>query len=233
MAEKLLALVTGAAGAIGYDSAKKLAEAGYRCVGLDLKPSKDAPWPTYACDLSDLAEVTRICETVEREHGVPDVLVNSAGIVRHKKFLDETVEDFDITFAINARGLFFLSQIISKQMIKANKGGSIIHLGSTGPLMGTGDPAYGMTKGAVHALTKSMARELAKYGIRVNAVGPGLIDTPMNAVMPGEVRTRYAATIPLGRAGVAEDIGGVVAFLASDAARYMTGSIVLVNGGLL
>jgi NAD(P)-dependent dehydrogenase (short-subunit alcohol dehydrogenase family) len=227
-----LAVVTGAGRGIGAASAEALAASGYRCIGVDLATDPEAPWPSYACDLSDLAQLEAVFARIAEEHGVPDLLVNCAGIVRHKSFFDVTPEDFDLTMAINSRGLFFASQIVARQMVAAKKPGIFVQIASVGPFMGTGDPAYGMSKGAVVALTKSMARALAPHGIRVNAVAPGLIDTAMNTSMPDAVRSRYNAIIPLGRTGIAHDIGGVVAFLASDAAGYMTGEIVQVNGGM-
>jgi len=231
MSERI-AVVTGATGGIGRDCAQRLSEAGFTCVGLDVQRDETAPWASYACDLADLAQVEAICATIEEAHGLPSVLVNAAGIVTHTKFLTATPEDFDRTIAVNGRGLYFLSQAVAKQMIRAGRGGSIVHFGSTGPLIGAGDAPYGMAKAGVHALTKSMAQQLGPHGIRVNALAPGLIETPMTADMPDDMRALYVENVPLRRTGTPADIGGVVAFLASDDAAYITGVVLPVNGGV-
>lgn len=229
---KRLAIVTGSSGSIGRAICLELLQVGYRCVGVDLRDSDNQGWEFRACDLAIVAQIESEFAALCAMFGAPDVLINCAGLARHRNFFEVTATDFDATFAVNARGVFFASQIVARQMMAANHPGVIINIESVGGFISTNDPAYGMSKAAVSLLTKAMARQLASARIRVNGVAPGLVHTPMSDGIPADVHARYLGNVPLGRMAEPAEIAKVVSFLAGDSASYVTGTTVHVNGGM-
>jgi gluconate 5-dehydrogenase len=190
-------------------------------------------------DLSRPEEVDALAEQALAQAGRLDVLVNNAGVIWGAPTLDYPMEGWDKVFAVNVRGLWQLSQRVARHMRDA-AGGSIVHISSISALRGSLEDkepaiAYSASKGAVHALTRDMAVKLAPHGIRVNALAPGAFDTDMMDYVKGDPDRlkAFLEQIPMGRAGGADDVKGAVVFLASEAGRYVTGQILVVDGGWL
>jgi 3-oxoacyl-[acyl-carrier protein] reductase len=185
-----------------------------------------------ACDVTDTASVETLFERTVAELGRIDILVNNAGITRDTLLLRMTDEAWDAVIDSNLKGTFVCTRAAAKRMLK-QKSGRIINISS---VMGqTGNPGqanYSASKGGVEALTRTVARELGSRGITVNAVAPGFIDTQMTDAIAEQAREAIVAKIPLNRLGTSEDVGAVVAFLASDAAAYITGQTITVDGGM-
>lgn len=241
-----VALVTGGAGAIGRAVAEGFAEAGCRVavVDVDQAASEDvaaalgAGHRGYGVDLRAVAGLPALVARIAGDLGTPTILVNVAGIIRRNPDLFTVTEaDWDAQYDINIKALFFLSQAVAKAMAGAGAGGAIVNYTSQGWMSGGfgGSVVYNSSKGAVTTITRGMARSWAPLGIRVNAIAPGLVDTPM---LRGHGSTQeqmeaLAGQVPLGRLGLPEDHVGATVFLASDMARYMTGATVNVSGGFL
>jgi 3-oxoacyl-[acyl-carrier protein] reductase len=167
-----------------------------------------------------------------KEHGKLDVLVNNAGISIDGLVMRLKDEDWDKTLDTNLKGAFALIRAVSRPMMK-QRGGAIVNLTSVVGEMGNGGQApYAASKAGLIGLTKSVAKELASRNIRVNAVSPGFIGTDMTAALPEDVKSKMLEAIPLARLGGAEEVAQAVAFLASDAASYVTGEVLKVNGGM-
>ncbi len=190
------------------------------------------------CDVTNEKEIEEMVKKTVEKFGKVDILVNNAGICQFKPFLELTEEDWDRTLDINLKGYFLCAQAAAREMIK-QKSGAIINIASV--VMGqigmgmAGLAHYSASKGGIAALTKTLALEFAPYNIRVNAIAPGAIDTPMAASTKADPKVLEAtlAMIPLHRMGKAEEIANTVLFLTSDASSYVTGSIVVVDGGWL
>lgn len=226
------ALITGSGGAIGTAMALAFASAGYRTVGIDVSEAGPACTDLFRpCDLADPAAITVTLESILAETGGVDVLVNNAGHYQPIAFFDLTADDFDATMAVNVRAIFLLSQGIARHMIDHTRPGVIINVASIAGRLGSPIIPYGTSKAAVIGMTKSLARVLGPHGIRVNAIAPGVVETPMSARVAPEQMRRQLTNIPLDRAGSPAEIAGVATFLASDAASYMSGGVVDVNGG--
>jgi NAD(P)-dependent dehydrogenase (short-subunit alcohol dehydrogenase family) len=167
-------------------------------------------------------------------HGRIDVLVNNAGIFKAADFLDVTEEDFDAVLRVNLKGSFLVAQAVAREMAKAGRG-SIVNMSSVNSVLAIPNIAsYNVSKGGLNQLTRAMALALADKGVRVNAVGPGTIATELAAaavLTSDEARNKIMMRTPLKRLGEPREIADVVAFLASDAASYITGEIVMVDGG--
>ncbi|HUL25020.1 MAG TPA: SDR family oxidoreductase [Streptosporangiaceae bacterium] len=191
-----------------------------------------------ACDVSVEADAARMTGLAARALGGVDVLANNAGIARRDPFLTIAPADWDRILAVNLRGMFLVAQAVSRQMVERG-GGVIINMCSTNGIAGEEDYAhYNASKGGVLLLTKTMAVELGRHGIRVNALCPGYIRTPLNdaiaAGIGGEFEAAYVRDrIPLGRAGRAEDVAAAYAFLASDDAAFIHGTALVIDGGQL
>ena len=185
-----------------------------------------------SCDVSNAASVESLFATVKETFGRVDILVNNAGITRDILLLRMSEEDWDVVLDANLKGTFLCTRAAAKLMLK-QKYGRIINITSINGQVGSpGQANYSASKAGVIGLTKTVARELASRGITVNAVAPGFIDTQMTDFVSGEARDKILEKIPVGRFGTAEDVGAAVAFLASDAASYMTGQVLTVDGGL-
>ncbi len=243
-----VAIVTGAGRGIGAALAKGLAREGAAVVVTYSRSASEAQAVVgeitsaggkavaLQADVSDLAAHDRlIAEALDRFNRL-DVLVNNAGIEFRESFLTTTEEQFDQTLGVNLKGVYFLCQKAAKAMIQSGKGGRIINISSchdTVPL--NLRSAYGVSKGGLAMLTKSLALELAQHKINVNAVSPGAILTEMNGAQLSkpEVRARLLDRIPSNRLGNTEDCVGATVFLASPEADYVTGTTIYVDGGLL
>lgn len=239
------AIITGAASdrGIGRATARRFAEAGARVVlsDLDLGAVQAAAATLgtshigLACDVSDPAQCQALAADVMKQCGSIDIVVNNAGVSQADRLMEITQENFDLVVDVSLRGTLNISQAVVPLM-RAD-GGSIICLGSIAAQRGGGlfgGPHYAAAKGGVHSLAKSLARELGPDGIRVNAIAPGTIDTDIfEGKLSPERKLEIAASIPLCRLGTADDVACVCLFLASDLARYVTGTVIDVNGGLL
>lgn len=235
-----VAVVTGGFRGIGLATAKQLAAAGARVAVLDLdEPGKAAAEKELAdgagflCDVCDLDQVQTTVATVESELGGIDVLVNNAGVTRDNLLLRMKDEEWDLVLNVNLRGTFNMTRAASKGMIK-RRSGSIINLASVVGVMGNaGQANYASAKAGIIGFTKAVAKELAPRGVRVNAVAPGFIDTQMTANLPEKARQLLMGQIPMGKLGRPEDVATVIRFLAGPAAGYVTGQVIVVDGGMV
>ncbi|WP_214318327.1 SDR family NAD(P)-dependent oxidoreductase [Nonomuraea sediminis] len=191
------------------------------------------------CDVSLPEDVERLVEAAEAALGGIDVLINNAGVAWREPFLEITAEHWDRLMAVNLRGMFLVAQAVSRRMVDRGTGGAIVNMASTNGLKGEGDYAhYNASKGGVLQLTRTMAVELGRHGIRVNAVCPGYISTPLNAQIAASLGEDFVAAyardqIPLGRTGLAEEVAAAYAFLASDEASFVHGAELVIDGGQL
>lgn len=244
MSDTPLALVTGAAQGIGFACAEALAEDGYKVILSDV----NADGVTEAaeklgqgsvaipCDMGDADAVLAMFDRIEAEHGSVSVLVNNAGIAAPGDFLSYDLETFDTVMGINLRGVFVATQRAARTMVERKIEGAIVNMSSINAQVAIpAIPAYCASKGGVMQLTKVAALALAPHNIRVNAVGPGSIDTAMMAGVNAnpEALKKAMSRTPLGRPGTAREIADVVAFLASPKASYITGETIYVDGGRL
>ena len=237
------AVVTGASRGIGRAIAVELAKAGAHvfCVatregGCDetVAECREAGGEAtgLAANVGDEASVKALTESVQAQTKTVDILVNNAGITRDGLFVRMSTEDFDQVLAVNLRGAFLTCKAFARGMAKA-KGGRIINVGSVSGLMGNaGQTNYAASKAAVVGFTKSLARELAPRNVTVNVVAPGFITTDMTSELPEDVREAATKNIPMARFGSPKDIAGAVGFLCSDAAAYITGQVLVVDGGM-
>lgn len=233
------ALVTGAARGIGKEIAAAFASRGARVALVDvLADVADTAAELgdacrgYSADVTNPDAVKDLVKRVGEDLGGPDIVVNNAGITRDQLLPRMTAEDFDQVIRVNLYGTFHMTQAVARPMMKARYG-RIVNIASVIGLHGNpGQANYAASKGGVIALTKSVARELASRGITVNAVAPGFIETAMTEKLPEKIREQMLAVIPFGRFGDASDVAGVVLFLASDLASYVTGQVLVVDGGM-
>lgn len=187
---------------------------------------------TRQCDVSDYALCEEFICDVIKEYGKIDILVNNAGITRDGLLMKMSEEAFDDVIRTNLKGTFNTIRFVSRQMLK-QRSGSIINMSSVVGLVGNaGQVNYSASKAGVIGITKSTAKELASRGITVNAIAPGFIETEMTEVLSDKVKEAAISQIPMGTFGKPEDIAKTVAFLASDAARYITGQVIQVDGGM-
>lgn len=186
----------------------------------------------YQCDVSDFAACKTFISDVIREYGRIDILVNNAGITRDGLMMKMSEDAFDDVIRTNLKGTFHTIRFASRQMLK-QRSGRIINMSSVVGLVGNaGQVNYAASKAGVIGITKSAAKELASRGITVNAIAPGFIETEMTGVLSDKVKEAAIAQIPLGKFGQPEDIAKTIAFLASDAAGYITGQVIQVDGGM-
>lgn len=241
MTDTPIALISGAAQGIGLACAAALAEDGYNVILADIQDSvKDAAAALggrgYVCDFGDTDAILALFDTIEAEIGPVSALVNNAGIAMPGDFLSYDLDAFDTVMGVNLRGVFVATQRAARTMVDKGIAGAIVNMSSINAQVAIpAIPAYCASKGGVMQLTKVAALALAKNNIRVNAVGPGSIDTEMMAGVnanPEAFKMAMSRT-PLGRAGIAREIGDVVAFLCSQKASYVTGETIYVDGGRL
>ncbi len=239
-----IAIVTGAARGIGRTIAEALAREGADLALCDCQADwqNDTAAAVQAlgrkamigvADVGNGAAVEAFVNQVMAQYGRVDILVNNAGITRDKLMIRMTDEDWDQVIRINLTGTFLLSRAVAKIMMK-QRAGCLVNIASIIGLIGNaGQCNYAASKAGVIALSKSMAKELAGRGIRVNAVAPGFIVSKMTDALSEDVRNQMMAAIPAGRFGTAEDVAKSVVFLASDDAAYVTGQVLSVNGGMV
>ena len=190
------------------------------------------------CNVTKKSEVDQMVKKTIDKFGKVDILVNNAGIVAPKPFLEMEESDWDKTLDINLKGCFLCAQSAAKEMVKQKSGAivniSSVEMGQAG-VGGSGIAHYCASKGGLVAMTEALAVELAPYNIRVNAIAPGLIDTPMVEMVKQnpEMEKALLSRIPMGRAGKSEEVSNLVLFLASDQASYITGSVMVIDGGWL
>jgi NAD(P)-dependent dehydrogenase (short-subunit alcohol dehydrogenase family) len=249
-----VAIVTGVGAGMGRAIAAAYAEAGAVVVGADIDPEAGratmeaigAPSSFLTADVADVAQCEGLVDEVVATHGRLDVVVNNAGVTQSLGFFDVTPDAWDRIYGVNARGLFFLMQAAARAMRDLGNGGRIVNIASIAGkgYRGTSNVAYAGTKGAVIAMTRISASQLARYNINVNAICPGVTRTALYDQVIDELIERLGGTreeaearavrsIPLRRANDPEDIAALAVFLASDGARNVTGQSWNVDGGLV
>lgn len=239
------AIVTGAARGIGKAIAQKLAQDGINVVVSDVLAEEAARVAAeleekfgiksfaVKTDVSNAEDVANLIKMTVTQWGSIDFLINNAGVTRDNLTVRMSEQEWDMVLAINLKGTFLCSQAAAKEMMK-KRFGRIVNISSVSGILGTaGQANYASSKAGVISLTKTFARELGKRNICVNAIAPGFILTEMTEKLSDKVKQDYIANIPLDRAGTPEDIAGVVSFLISPAASYITGTVINVSGGLL
>ena len=235
------ALVTGASRGIGRAIAEMFIAEGAEVWGLGTKTPEDLPerveksggklhW--INADLGKTAEVEAVIETALKESGGFDILVNNAGITRDNLSFRMSLDEWQQVFDVNVTAAFLVARTLGRDMIR-KRAGSIINMSSVVGIHGNGGQAnYAASKAALIGLTKSLARETASRGVRVNAIAPGFIESDMTAALPDAVKEKMTELIPLKRTGKSEDIAAAALFFASDASAYITGQVLAVDGGM-
>ena len=238
-----IALVTGGAQGIGRAIAEELAAAGAVIALADVNEAKLAETvaemkaqgidaSAFTVNVSNQESIEAGAKAILEKFGKVEILVNNAGITRDNLMLRMKPADWDLVLSINLTGAFLLTQALLSPMLK-NRWGRIVNIASVVGRAGqAGQVNYAASKAGLIGLTRSLAREVASRNITVNAVAPGFIETPMTAVLSEEVTKAMLATVPLGRRGTPRDVAQAVKFLASDAAAYITGHVLDVNGGM-
>lgn len=238
-----VAIVTGAGRGLGQAIANDLAASGAKVACVDVNQELLAQTvdrihaaggeaAAFPCDVTDGNRVAEVVGEVTGKWGRLDILVNNAGVTRDNVVLRMKDEEWDLVLGINLRGTFLFTRAAAKPMIKGKRG-RIINIASVSGIMGNpGQANYSASKAGVIGLTRTVSRELSKRDITVNAVAPGFIATDMAAKLGEEVIERIKAETPLGRLGSPQDVADAVLFLASDAASFITGQVLVVDGGL-
>jgi len=238
-----VALVTGGSRGIGLEVAKLLASRGAKLFLVDVNEPvlleteqnlKNQGIDVAVCvaDISSSEQAQKAVDTCIKQFEKIDILVNNAGITRDNLSIRMKDEDWELVLRVNLTGSFYMARAASKMMMRARYG-RIVNVASVVGVMGNaGQVNYSASKAGVIGMTKTMAKELASRGVTVNAVAPGFIDTPMTAVLSEEVRNAMIATIPMSRYGKPEEVASAIAFLASDEAAYITGQVLVIDGGL-
>ena len=236
-----VALVTGGGQGIGAETARLLARSGAKVVLVDWNEEaagqiaeeiNGAGGGAIAtkCDVSNRADVEATVALAVKEFGRLDILINNAGITRDSSMLKMEPHQWDQVIAVNLTGVFNCSQVAAAQM-KEQKYGRIVSASSTSAFGNFGQLNYSATKAGVIGMTKTMAIELARYGVTANAIAPGFIQTAMTDAIPADIREVAVSKIPVGRAGIPLDIARTYLFLASPEAGFITGQVIVVDGG--
>ena len=239
MLEGKVALVTGAGRGIGSTIAETLAREGafvvvnYRGSGQAAQElAEKIGGVAMQCDVADFEACENMIKTMIETYGHLDILVNNAGITRDGLLMKMSEEDFDAVLNTNLKGAFNCIKHISRQMLK-QKSGHIVNISSVSGVMGNaGQVNYSASKAGIIGMTKAVAREMASRGITCNAVAPGFIKTDMTDVLSDTIKESINAQIPMRTFGETADVANLVAFLASDEAKYITGQVIAVNGGM-
>ena len=243
--ENQVAVVTGAGRGIGHAIAVRLASEGARVASVSRSEVNarrtadeinarhaDAARP-YAVDVTDHAAVQQISARILEEFGRVDILINNAGVTRDGLSMRMSIEDWETVIDTNLKGAFSFTQAVMRSMIK-RRSGRIINISSVAGLSGNaGQANYAASKAGLIGLTKTLARELASRGITVNAVAPGFIVTDMTDILSDQIKEAILPRIPLGKFGEGEDVAAAVAFLAAPEAKYITGQVLTVDGGMV
>ncbi len=240
-----IAIITGGARGIGRAIAEDFISEGADIVILDKffpddfeswinsKASSGKKILSRTVDVTNTSDTEQVCGELAKELGRIDILVNNAGITRDKLIMRMAEDDWDSVLAVNLKGAFNMMKALSMIMIK-QKGGKIINISSVVGLMGNaGQSNYSASKAGLIGLSKSIAKELASRNINVNCVAPGFVETDMTAKLNDEQRTAMLSVVPLKRASQPSEIAGVVSFLASEKANYITGQCIAVDGGMV
>ncbi len=236
-----VALVTGASGGLGRHFTRVLHAAGASVALAARRPESVAEDAAalgeramaVALDITQPASIAAALDAVEARFGLCDLLVNNAGIAATRRFLDHDVADWDAVMGVDLRGAFLMGQEAARRMVAAGKGGVIVNIASIlAERVVPGVASYTAAKGGLVQLTRQMAVELARYGIRVNALAPGYVVTDINReALAGEFGRAMMKRVPQRRFGTVEDLTGPLLLLASEAGRHMTGSVLTVDGG--
>ena len=244
--EPKIALVTGAASGIGEAIARRLAQDGMTVLVSDCDMAAAERTASEFCaaglcaealvlDVADAASVAAAFGIIRERYGRCDVQVNNAGVAKTFSFVDYPLDEFERTLRVNLVGTLLCAQHAARLMLERGWG-RIVNIASVAGMraVGSGRTGYGTSKAAVIGLTRQMSSELAPYGITANAVAPGPVDTPMTKVLhSAEFRDAYIRAIPMQRYGLPEEVAATVSFLASDAAAYLTGATLPVDGGFM
>jgi 3-oxoacyl-[acyl-carrier protein] reductase len=236
--EGVNAVVTGGASGIGAAIVRQMSLAGAQVVVWDVRPPEPGAFQdlksdiSYVeCDVSEPVSVEAALQRTESLVGYVESLVNNAGVTRDHLVKDLTVEEWDTVLNVNLKGAFLTTKTVTPGMVERRRG-TIINISSLGGKVGTvGQANYCASKAGLVGLTKSNAKEFARYGIRINAIQPGLIDTPMTQALRPDIYERKLAEVPLRRAGTPEEIGSGCVFLASEMSSYITGTVIEIGGG--
>ena len=238
------ALITGAGRGIGKEIARALGNAGANLVISDIAAdiasqtaaelqNGEIKTLAVAGDISKTADVDALFKAANEAFGGVDILINNAGITRDNLLARMEEKDWDLVLTVNLKGAFLCTKAASRAMMK-KRYGRIVNISSVVGIMGNaGQANYSASKAGLIGLTKSTAKELASRNVTVNAVAPGYIATDMTKDLPEEAKAKFLQSVPLGRPGTPEDIAGVVLFLVSDAASYVTGQVIHIDGGML
>lgn len=239
-----IAIITGGARGIGKEIALRFAREGANIVICDIDPEElekakveiekfTQSLSTYRVDVSNFSEVEKMVENIVENYKRIDILINNAGITRDNLILRMEEEDWDKVMAVNLKGVFNCTKAVAKVMLKQREG-KIVNISSIIGIMGNvGQANYAASKAGIIGLTKSVAKELASRGIRVNAIAPGFIQTEMTDRLPQGIKEEMLKRIPMGRFGTPQDIAEVALFLVSDSSGYITGQVIVVDGGMV
>lgn len=227
-----VALVTGAAGGLGQSIVRTLAGEGYTVLGVDLQAFEATEAArTWTCDLTDFVGVRRMLDEVIAAFGAPAVLVNNAAFYRSTSFFELDMDQVTQTLAVNVTAPLYLCQQVGLAM-RDKGGGAIVNVASIAGRRGSSQVDYGASKAAVINFTMTLARVMAPFGIRINAVAPALVDAGMGPKIDPAARQAFLDQTPLKRAATAEEVADVIAFLAGDRSTYVNGETIDVHGGL-